>query len=181
MSVITDVLLITNFDEHDAVEMLNAWCRDHDGRQQQFARLNEDAAGGNKVFTSEMWAMAGNHFPWRELAAALPSFGWRWPEEVVLVVNYEHDEETHVFRGDGRRAAWVPAPCPTCSGPVRETVGMVCQTCGTDYAAVVDVTPDPRLHAHEPDTPIPADCPECALKRIAEQDIPSEGGDRGER
>lgn len=25
------------------------------------------------------------------------------------------------------------AGCPTCSGPVRETVGMVCQTCGTDY------------------------------------------------
>jgi len=24
-------------------------------------------------------------------------------------------------------------PCPTCSGPIRETVGMVCQTCGTDY------------------------------------------------
>lgn len=24
-------------------------------------------------------------------------------------------------------------PCPTCSGPQRETVGMVCQTCGTDY------------------------------------------------
>jgi len=24
--------------------------------------------------------------------------------------------------------------CPTCSGPQRETVGMVCQTCGTDYA-----------------------------------------------
>lgn len=23
--------------------------------------------------------------------------------------------------------------CPTCSGPVRETVRMVCQTCGTDY------------------------------------------------
>lgn len=25
-------------------------------------------------------------------------------------------------------------PCPTCSGPSRETVGMVCQTCGIDYA-----------------------------------------------
>ena len=24
-------------------------------------------------------------------------------------------------------------PCPTCTGPTRETVGMVCQTCGTDY------------------------------------------------
>jgi len=27
--------------------------------------------------------------------------------------------------------------CPTCEvGPVRETVGMVCQACGTDYGAV---------------------------------------------
>lgn len=26
-------------------------------------------------------------------------------------------------------------PCPTCSGPIRETVGLVCQTCGTDYGA----------------------------------------------
>ena len=25
-------------------------------------------------------------------------------------------------------------PCPTCSGPIRETVAMVCQTCGTNYA-----------------------------------------------
>lgn len=25
------------------------------------------------------------------------------------------------------------AACPTCSGTTRETVGMVCQTCGTDY------------------------------------------------
>lgn len=24
--------------------------------------------------------------------------------------------------------------CPTCTGQTRETVGMVCQTCGTDYA-----------------------------------------------
>lgn len=26
-------------------------------------------------------------------------------------------------------------PCPTCTGPTRETVGMICQTCGTDYSA----------------------------------------------
>lgn len=24
-------------------------------------------------------------------------------------------------------------PCPTCTGPGRQTVGMVCPTCGTDY------------------------------------------------
>ena len=26
-------------------------------------------------------------------------------------------------------------PCPTCSGPSRETVRMACPTCGTDYGA----------------------------------------------
>jgi hypothetical protein len=33
--------------------------------------------------------------------------------------------------------------CPTCSGPVRETVGMVCQTCGTDYST------SPPLHIQQ--------------------------------
>lgn len=28
---------------------------------------------------------------------------------------------------------YCPNCCPTCSWPTRETVGMVCQTCGTDY------------------------------------------------
>ncbi len=32
-------------------------------------------------------------------------------------------------QADAARRRW----CPTCSGPIRETVGMVCQTCGTDY------------------------------------------------
>lgn len=32
-------------------------------------------------------------------------------------------------------AAEARAGCPTCEGPSRETVGMVCQTCGTDYGA----------------------------------------------
>lgn len=34
-------------------------------------------------------------------------------------------------------ARWVE-PCPTCSGPTRRTVGMVCQTCGTDYGVAPD-------------------------------------------
>lgn len=44
------------------------------------------------------------------------------------------DERTaRIFR-EYAAAALRGGPCPTCSGPVRETVGMVCQTCGTDYA-----------------------------------------------
>lgn len=34
-----------------------------------------------------------------------------------------------------RQAGWVEQPCPTCQGPNRQTVGMVCQTCGRDYGA----------------------------------------------
>lgn len=35
----------------------------------------------------------------------------------------------------GRHRAPSRLPCQTCeTGPYRETVGMVCQACGTDYA-----------------------------------------------
>jgi hypothetical protein len=37
-------------------------------------------------------------------------------------------------------------PCPTCSGPVRETVGMVCQTCGTDYSTSPPLRIQPNLY-----------------------------------
>jgi hypothetical protein len=44
-----------------------------------------------------------------------------------------------VVNGDqalAERIAWLLThACPTCMGPQRETVDMVCQTCGTDYAA----------------------------------------------
>ncbi len=47
-----------------------------------------------------------------------------------------------------------PAPCPTCSGPARETVNMVCPTCGADYALhdladglVVDEPAEPMTSA----------------------------------
>lgn len=38
-----------------------------------------------------------------------------------------------------------PDGCPTCSQPSRETVGLVCQTCGTDYGALADGDDDPWL------------------------------------
>lgn len=36
---------------------------------------------------------------------------------------------------EARKRAQTARPCPACSGTVRETTDMVCQTCGTDYAA----------------------------------------------
>jgi hypothetical protein len=53
----------------------------------------------------------------------------------------DEDEDDPEETGDVIRL-----PCPTCSGPVRETVGMVCQTCGTDYSTTPPLRIDPRLY-----------------------------------
>lgn len=98
MSVITDMVLFTEGWDDEAVARLNAWCAENDSRGQQFQPLDVDAASGVKVFTSKVWAMAGNHFRHEELAAALPSFGWRYPHHTILIVNYEHDECARVYR-----------------------------------------------------------------------------------
>ena len=76
MSVITDMILLTNEPEmSQPVRALQAWCRENaDG--QEFRELSTEAAGGAKIFTRHVFACAGNYFPWRELIAALPTFGW---------------------------------------------------------------------------------------------------------
>jgi hypothetical protein len=53
--------------------------------------------------------------------------------EAVEAIRRAQDHEvcTDACPGHG----WEPDECPTCSWPSRETVGMVCQTCGTDYSA----------------------------------------------
>lgn len=42
------------------------------------------------------------------------------------------------------------ADCPTCSGPIRETVGLVCQTCGTDYGQRIELATLLRNRAFPP-------------------------------
>lgn len=63
---------------------------------------------------------------------------WRSDEDTTtehlleVIANFER------IWGPGAQST-AEIPCPTCSGPIRETVGMVCQACGTDYAADVEV------------------------------------------
>jgi len=56
------------------------------------------------------------------------------------------DERAYAAAGDrledAVRAYPTAGPCPTCSPPVRETVGLVCQTCGTDYGQRATERPD---------------------------------------
>lgn len=104
MSSTTDLLLMTGLDENDAIKRLNEWCVANDDREQEFTQVDmyADSVGGYKAFASRVWAMGANHFPWWELAEALPTFGWRMPVGVVLLIRHEHhDGAVLVFRADG--------------------------------------------------------------------------------
>jgi hypothetical protein len=103
VSHITDMVIFMDPEDRDAMARLNEWCAaEDDMRGQQFQPLNADEAGGSKVFCSAVWAMAGNHFPAELLAAALPSFGWRSPTSVTLLVSSEDQLETQIHRADGK-------------------------------------------------------------------------------
>lgn len=59
------------------------------------------------------------------------------PTRAVLLVDIEQDDDEPAPPSLGSpadRAQDERPDCPICSGPVRETVGMVCRTCGTDCA-----------------------------------------------
>lgn len=106
MSVIVDLVVLHDGSEDKAMAQLNAWCAENDtARQQQFERIGTDEAGGNKVFCSEVWAMAGNHFPHYLLSEAFPSFGWLRPEKALLVINHEMSDVSEVVRAVAEQVA----------------------------------------------------------------------------
>jgi hypothetical protein len=85
---------------------LNQWCAEHDHREQQFQQLDTYAAGGVKTFTDRVWAMAGNYFAHELLAEAFHTFGWRYPEAAILIINHKDMSAAQIVR------AWTPPPAP---------------------------------------------------------------------
>jgi hypothetical protein len=52
--------------------------------------------------------MAGNYFPYEDLVEAFPTFGWTYPEDVVLLIDdYNGDgTEVHRVKEPERRTGW---------------------------------------------------------------------------
>lgn len=97
VSHIVKMVICTYFEEDRAMAQLNQWCRENDGRGQQFEQLGTETAGGTKVYTGQVWAMAGNYFPHEKLAEAFPTFDWLFP--VVLVAYSPDHEGVEIYRG----------------------------------------------------------------------------------
>lgn len=104
MSVITDMLLLTNEEpESKPLRALHAWCEEH-AEGQRFNRIDiGKQGGGRKVFCTRVYACAGNYFPWRELLEALPTFGWDSyaAETSCLILQNEDHERWVAVHADG--------------------------------------------------------------------------------
>lgn len=107
MSHITDMVLLTNEGpESEIIKRLNAWCREH-GDNQAFERITATNAGGRKVFCTNVYACAGNFFPWRDLLGAFRTFfgsdaaGKYAAETTVLILQDEDHEHWIAVHGDG--------------------------------------------------------------------------------
>lgn len=98
MSLMTDMVVFAAVGDGEAIARLNAWCTARDAGAQQFKPLDTAAAGGNKVFCSNVWAMCGNYFPVQQFVEAFPTFGWQYPEDAVLLIDHEHDDQVRVIR-----------------------------------------------------------------------------------
>ena len=96
MSSITDVLLVTGLDEDEAVAKVNAWLTENDYRKQQLRKINLDAAGGDKVICTDLWAAAFNYLDIGGLEDAIRAAPWELPHSVVAYFNFKTDAGTWV-------------------------------------------------------------------------------------
>lgn len=98
MSVIFDAMLIPQLPEREAIAALNKALHDKDAeRHQTFNEINMDHAGGSKVFTTDVYAAAFNHFVPSDVEDCICDAPWRAPAWVLYVRelgDYHYDEET---------------------------------------------------------------------------------------
>lgn len=103
MSYITHTTIFGADDEH--MERVNAWMKEHDtARQQQFVKMNTDAAGGTKFFVVDTWMAAINYEPsgMREMLRD-PETWKNGVLSVMVVFDGEDDQEMVMF---GSRGNW---------------------------------------------------------------------------
>lgn len=80
-----------NCADEKLIDKINTWCHENDPeRHQTLHKIATDNAGGTKLFTGYIYAAAFNHFPHEELILFFETMkGWEYPEEAVMLVNYE--------------------------------------------------------------------------------------------
>jgi hypothetical protein len=100
VSHITDVVVVAMSDERDAIAHVNKHLMATDPRQQQFAPLDMDAAGGGKVASSAVYAAAFNYIDLADLKSALLAAPWKFPGWVTVCIDDEGSRFERLTPGD---------------------------------------------------------------------------------
>lgn len=114
MSVITDAMLFPGLNEYgeEWADVLEHITWEYDGRSTSWREVDladiEDQTGktltgGNKVFTLTFWAGSFNYLLPDLLVERVRSAPWKYPNEWLLVVDYEHFDSVAVYWHDGGR------------------------------------------------------------------------------
>lgn len=98
MSVLTDVVIVTRFDDDGAIRRVNAAVADQ-ARGQQLERIGSDADfGGSKVPSCAVYGACYNFLDLAGFTDALTSAGWERPQYVVAWIDAETDDDLIVWR-----------------------------------------------------------------------------------
>ncbi len=99
MSHITNVLI--QGARPSDIDKLNEWLRVNDEREQQFNKIDMDAAGGVKYYVVDVWAAAFNYGPVGDLIPKLRDPAtWLSPLSVAVIVDGEESMEIFAPGGD---------------------------------------------------------------------------------
>lgn len=83
---------------------------------------------------SDPFSTTVTYIGWRDLVRAVFR-GYLIVRTEVTACSRMTSRVMALSQADENTLALPHVPCPTCTGSVRETTGLVCQTCGTDYGA----------------------------------------------
>jgi hypothetical protein len=96
MSLISDVVLFVNYAEPGLIAALNGPIP---GRSDHLAQMDTDFAGGNKVFTAEVWMGSFNYLDLDVFVSWVESAPWGdGYVEGVLIVDHQDGSEVIVRR-----------------------------------------------------------------------------------
>lgn len=103
MSYVTTILLhVGGLEDNGGVtlETVNQWIREYDSKWAEMRPLDEapsDYWGGQKHPQVTLWATAANYFQLDDFMVFLAGCAWKYPREVQLFVNKEHDDRFAVY------------------------------------------------------------------------------------
>ena len=92
MSHVASVVLWTFLDEDECVAGVQEWLLDN--RKGPLVRVNEHA-GGEKALQCDVWVGAYNYLDVDGFLYVVRSREWEYPENVVVMIQNEHDERPH--------------------------------------------------------------------------------------